>query len=278
MKLATYQLGDRVSYGEVRDDGITDFGTSLAFPTLRDAIAGGTFANGKTRSAPATLKLSEVKLLPPIPNPEKILCVGKNYRGHSAAELGGKQSEYPNVFLRLSNTLVPHDGTVIKSKLAEKFDFEGELAVIIGEGGRNIPREEALKHVFGYSIVNEGSVREYQFDHSLISGKNFFQSGGFGPWIVTSDEIPDPHKLTLKTRINGEELQNSPTSYMIWDIPFLISYISTWQTLSPGDVISTGTPGGVGLQQTPNRWLKNGDVIEVEVSGVGMLRNTVRDE
>ncbi len=278
MKFASFLVGDRPSYGVIIGDDAYDLGRRLgpAHPTLRSAIAAGVSASAAREAAAgsADCRLAEVKLLPPITDPEKIVCVGLNYKAH-AAEGGFKIPEYPMLFLRLTNTLVPHEGAMIRPRLSTDFDFEGEFAVIIGRGGRNIAREDALKHVFGYACFNDASVRDYQFKHCLTVGKNFPATGGFGPWITTADEIPDPAVLTLVTRLNGREVQRGPLSDLIFDVPTIIEYVSTFTELVPGDVISTGTPHGVGLGRKPPLWMKAGDTVEVEVAGIGVLTNPV---
>jgi 2-keto-4-pentenoate hydratase/2-oxohepta-3-ene-1,7-dioic acid hydratase in catechol pathway len=278
VKLISFTESGRRSYGAVVSDGIVDLGRRFAdrFADLRAAIAGNALASftGALKSAKADLQMSQISLLPPIPDPEKILCAGRNYRGH-AAEAGGKPPEYPSLFARLNNTLVPHGGAMIAPKLSSDFDYEGELAVIIGKPGRHVKRADALTHVFGYSCFNDASLRDIQFKHSLTVGKNFIATGGFGPWIVTADEIADPTRLDLRTRLNGTEVQHTKTDDLIFDIPTLIEYISGFTPLAPGDVIATGTPEGVGFARKPPLWMKAGDVVEVEISGIGLLRNPI---
>jgi 2-keto-4-pentenoate hydratase/2-oxohepta-3-ene-1,7-dioic acid hydratase in catechol pathway len=278
VKLASFSESGRQSYGAVIGDGIVDLHRRFAdrFPTLRAAIAGnaqGSFAEA-LKGAKADLRLSQVSLLPPISDPEKILCAGRNYRGH-AAEGGHKLPEFPSLFARLNNTLVASGGALVVPKISTDFDYEGELAVIIGKPGRHVARADALKHVFGYSCFMDASVRDIQFKHSLTAGKNFISTGGFGPWIVTADEIADPARLDLRTRLNGTEVQHTRIDDLIFDIPTLIEYISEFTTLDPGDVIATGTPEGVGFVRKPPLWMKAGDVVEVEISGVGLLRNPI---
>ena len=278
MKLASFHASGRDSYGAVVEGGIVDLGRRLGerCPTLRAAIAGE--ALGRLAPEIATAKpdfaLAQVRLLPPIPEPDKIICAGRNYRAH-AAEAGGAPPENPQVFLRLVNTLVAHDQPMICPKISGDFDYEGELALIIGRPGRHIAKADALSHVFGYTLFNDGSIRDIQFKHSIAAGKNFHATGGFGPWIVTADEIPDPTRLQLATRLNGHEVQHTGIDDLIFDIPTLISYCSDWTPLVAGDVISTGTPEGVGFARKPPLWMKPGDVVEVEVGGIGVLRNPI---
>lgn len=274
MKLATYSIAGARTYGAVDGEMVSDLGAVLGVrcPTLRDAIGSG--ALERARAAAPAHRLSDVQLLPPIVNPDKIVCIGLNYRAH-AAEAGLPVPEFPALFLRLANTLVPHAGALIAPSVSGDFDYEGELALVIGKGGRHIKRDRALEHVFGYACFNDASVRDYQFKHCLTVGKNFPATGGFGPWITTADEIPDPAVLTLVTRLNGREVQRGPLSDLIFDVPTIIEYVSTFTELVPGDVISTGTPHGVGLGRKPPLWMKAGDTVEVEVAGIGVLSNPV---
>jgi 2-keto-4-pentenoate hydratase/2-oxohepta-3-ene-1,7-dioic acid hydratase in catechol pathway len=242
---------------------------------LRAAIAGGVINDAAAAAgATADVSLSSVKLLPPIPDPEKIICIGLNYKDH-ALEAGLKLPEHPSLFSRINNTLIGHDSPLVRPKASTDFDYEAELAVIIGKPGRHIAERDASSHVFGYACFNDGSLRDYQFKHSLTAGKNFFATGGFGPWITTADEIPDPSKLTISTRVNGQRVQHKGTDDMIFSVPAIIAYLSTWTQLVPGDVIATGTPEGVGFARKPPLWMKPGDTIEIEISQIGVLRNPV---
>ena len=277
MKLASFTASGRASYGIVVGDGIVDVGARLGarYPTLRAAIAGGALGEiARSAAAKPDLALSGVRLAPPIPAPDKIVCIGLNYRAH-AAEAGLKVPEHPSLFLRLTNTLVPHGGALVRPSVSSDMDYEGELAVVIGRGGRHIAAAQALHHVAGYACFNDGSLRDYQRQHSVAVGKNFVATGGFGPWLVTADEIPDPSQLILTTRLNGAEVQRGDTADMIFSVNEIISYVSAFTPLEPGDVISTGTPPGVGMARKPPLWLKPGDVVEVEISRIGVLRNSV---
>jgi 2-keto-4-pentenoate hydratase/2-oxohepta-3-ene-1,7-dioic acid hydratase in catechol pathway len=219
-----------------------------------------------------------VQLLPPIPEPDKILCVGINYVAHRD-ETGRSESAYPTLFTRFANTQVGHGQPLIRPLVSTEFDFEAELAVVIGKRGRHIPRENALSLVAGYSCYQDATLRDWQRHTSQFTpGKNFIATGGFGPWLLTADEVPDPSKLTVIGRLNGQEMQRSGTDLLIFDVPELIAYITAFTELVPGDVISTGTPGGVGSKRKPPVWMKAGDIFEVEVTGVGTLRNPVQDE
>jgi 2-keto-4-pentenoate hydratase/2-oxohepta-3-ene-1,7-dioic acid hydratase in catechol pathway len=245
---------------------------------LRDALTAGGVAEIRKAvdAAKPDHRPSDVKWLPVIPNPEKILCAGINYRSH-AAETGRELPKQPSMFIRLANTLTGHEGEMIRPSVSQSFDFEGELAVVIGRPGRHIPVERALDHVAGYTCFVDGSVRDYQ-KFSVTSGKNFPATGPLGPWIVTTDEIADPARLTLTTRLNGQEVQKSGTDLLIYSVPQIIAFCSDFTPLLPGDVIATGTPEGVGHRRNPPLWMKPGDVLEVEISGIGTLRNRVVDE
>lgn len=210
-------------------------------------------------------------------SPKKILCVGVNYRPH-IEEMGREIPEYPVVFTRFASSLVGHDEPVVRPRVSEQFDFEGELAVVIGKTARHVPRERALEYIGGYCCFLDGSVRDWQ-RHTMqfTAGKNFEQSGAIGP-VVAASEVGDPVDLRLTTRVNGEVMQQGRIADLVFDIPYLVEYCSTFSRLEAGDVIATGTPGGVGAARKPPVWLRDGDVIEVEIPGVGLLRNPVRDE
>jgi 2-keto-4-pentenoate hydratase/2-oxohepta-3-ene-1,7-dioic acid hydratase in catechol pathway len=280
MKLASYAVDGRNAFGAVIGNAVVTLNERLdgRYPGLRQALAACALADLKkaAEAAPPDHKLADVKLLPPIPDPEKILCAGINYRSH-AAETGRDLPKQPSMFIRLANTLTGHEGELIRPSVSQSFDFEGELALVIGRAGRHIPVEQALDHVAGYTCFVDGSVRDYQ-KISVTSGKNFPGTGPLGPWIVTTDEIPDPKRLTLVTRLNGQEVQRSGTDLLIYSVPQIIAFCSDFTPLAPGDVIATGTPEGVGHRRTPPLWMKAGDVLEVEISGIGTLRNRVVDE
>ncbi len=280
MKLASYTVGATSTFGVVTGDGVIDVMRCLGgrFSTLRQALAADALDDVRrvTAGRAPDHKLSDVKFLPVVPDPQRIVCVGINYRSH-AEETGRDISPAPSVFLRLADTLVGHGGALVRPKVSDKFDFEGELAVVIGRPGRHVAPAEALKYVAGYTCFVDGSVRDYQ-KFSVTSGKNFPSTGPLGPVLATTDEIPDPTKLTLVTRLNGAEMQRSGTDMLIYSIPQVIAFVSDFTSLAPGDVIATGTPAGVGHRRTPAVWMKPGDVLEVEISGIGTLRNPVVDE
>ena len=279
MKLASYRLDGEDTFGAVVGDGVVTLGGRRArHPTLRAALAAGALGDLKAAAAGKAPdhKLADITFLPVIPDPEKILCVGINYRDH-AAETGRDTMSNPQMFLRLVNTLVAHNGNMIRPKVSTNFDFEGELTAIIGKGGRHIKESDALSHVAGYTCFVDGSVRDWQ-KHAVTSGKNFIGTGPLGPWLVTSDEIPDPGKLTLMTRLNGQEVQRSGTDMLIYSVARIISYVSAFTPLTAGDIIATGTPAGVGHRRTPPLWMKAGDTLEVEITGIGTLVSRVVDE
>jgi 2-keto-4-pentenoate hydratase/2-oxohepta-3-ene-1,7-dioic acid hydratase in catechol pathway len=282
MKFVTFQAGKSASYGAVIGDGVVDLGKRLGkkYPTLRAALKAGALAElvkVATAARKADLPLKKIKYLPVIPDAKKIICVGLNYKDHRA-ETGNKETPHPTLFLRMAASQVGHGQALIKPRESDKLDWEGELAVIIGRKGRRIPREKAMRHVAGYSCYHDGSVRDFQRHTTQFTpGKNFAGTGGFGPWMVSADEIKDISKETLITRVNGVVKQQAGIDLLIFDIPTLIAYISTFIPLEGGDVIVTGTPGGVGAARTPPEFLKPGDVTEIDISGVGVLRNVVKE-
>jgi len=278
MKLLSFTADGKEWFGALRDDGVVTLNDKIGQPSLRAALVAGAIEAMRgvvQRSAPDR-KLNDIKFLPVIPQPHKILCAGINYRSH-AAEMSRELPKQPSMFIRFADTLVGHGGELIRPKVSDNFDFEGELALVIGKSGRHIAAERALEHVAGYTCFVDGSVRDYQ-KFSVTSGKNFPGTGPLGPWLVTSDEIPDPSRLTLMTRLNGKEVQRSPTDLLIYSIPQIIAFCSDFTALSPGDVISTGTPEGVGHSRKPSLWMKAGDTLEVEISGIGVLRAHIVDE
>lgn len=280
MKLASYEHTGKPSYGVVKDGGIIDLGARLAsngHGTLRQLLTNNALdaAQALAASTGPDISLSDVTLSPVIPDPDKIICVGMNYHDH-VAEIGRTVTAKPALFARFAGSQVGHLQPMIKPAVSDEFDYEGELAVVIGLGGRHIKEDDALRHVAGYACYNEGSIRDWQRHTSqFLAGKTFAGTGAFGPWLVTADEIADPANLTLETRLNGERVQHTTTDKLITTIPALIAYCSTIIPLLAGDVIVTGTPGGVGLKRAPPLFMKPGDIVEVEISGVGVLRNPV---
>jgi 2-keto-4-pentenoate hydratase/2-oxohepta-3-ene-1,7-dioic acid hydratase in catechol pathway len=278
MKLLSFAHQGKDYFGAVSGDGIVTLNDKVGQPNLRAALAAGAMdaMRRAAKDVSPDRKLADVKFLPVIPNPNKILCAGVNYRSH-AAEVGRELPKQPSMFVRFTDTLVGHEGEMIRPTVSDNFDFEGELTLVIGKGGRHVKAERALDHVAGYTCFVDGSVRDYQ-KFSVTSGKNFPGTGPLGPWLVTTDEIPDPSKLTLTTRLNGTQVQHSPTSQLIYSIPQIIAFCSDFTTLSPGDVIATGTPEGVGHSRKPPLWMKAGDTLEAEITGIGTLRTRIVDE
>jgi len=276
MRLISFRHADASKFGALVDGGIVDFSTR--WPSLRDAIAAKALPSlaAAAKSAKPDIALADVELLPAIPNPDKILCIGLNYASH-VGEVGRQLPTVPSVFSRLHNTLVPQGGDIVRPSASTNFDFEGELAVIIGERCRHVPRARALSVIAGYTCFLDVSVRDFQ-KHSVTAGKNFPGTGPLGPWMVTTDVIPDPQALSLVTRLNGAEVQRDTTDHMIFDVATIIEYVSTFTVLEPGDIIATGTPDGVGLGRKPPLWMKGGDKLEVEISGIGTLQVNVVDE
>ncbi len=280
MKLATYAVRGEVSYGAVVGEGVVDLRSRMgasSYPTLKSVLAAGALdeARRKAEGQPADHRLAEVALKPVVPNPDKIFCVGLNYHAHRE-ETGRKPTEHPAIFTRYAITQVGSGEALVKPRNSEAFDYEGELAVVIGRRGRHVPRARALEIVAGYACYFDGSVRDWQFHTSQWTpGKNFPATGGFGPWMVMTDELADPSKLTLATRLNGNEMQRTATDLMIFDVPTLIEYLTGFTELVAGDVIATGTPGGVGFTREPPVFMRPGDVAEVEISQIGVLRHPV---
>jgi 2-keto-4-pentenoate hydratase/2-oxohepta-3-ene-1,7-dioic acid hydratase in catechol pathway len=272
MRLLSFAAGGIEYFGATVGDGLIALNNKVGQPSLRAALAAGAMdaMRQAAKNSEPDRKLGEIKFLPVIPDPNKILCAGINYRSH-AAEVGRELPKQPSMFVRFTDTLVGHDGEMIRPSVSDNFDFEGELAVVIGKGGRHIKAEHALEHAAGYTCFVDGSVRDFQ-KFSVTSGKNFPGTGPLGPWLVTTDEIPDPSRLTLTTRLNGAQVQHSATDLLIYSIPQIIAFCSDFTELSPGDVIATGTPEGVGHSRKPPLWMKPGDTLEVAITGIGILR------
>lgn len=276
MKYVSFEISGVPAWGRIDGEKVEQLGEpGTRWPDLKSYL---------TDQAPADLKplgvhdLSEVTLLPVIPKPDLIAMAAVNYRKGDAPT--DKEPPFPVLFLRLSSSQIGHEAPLIKPASSQKLDFEGELAVIIGKGGRHIPKDRAYDHVAGYSIYNDGSVRDWQkHSHQFTPGKNFVGTGAFGPWMVTPDDLPPLEQgIALRTRVNGVEKQSTDTSKMIFDVPYLINYVSTFAPLVPGDVIVTGTCSGFGSTRTPPEFLREGDVVEVEIEGIGVLRNAVQKE
>ncbi len=287
MKYASFLRPDgRASFGRVDGTRIIDLGAADAVAgkssslrsrpaDLKAAIASGAWSRLQSEASHA---IDEVVLLPVIPNPGKILCVGLNYETHRQ-ETGRAEAQHPAIFTRFADTLVAHGQPIVLPKVSTQLDYEGELAIVIGRAGRAIPRARALEHVAGYSCFNDASVRDWQRHNiQFTPGKNFPGTGPFGPWLVTPDEVGDLEAQHVITRLNGQVVQDQPIAEMIWPIAELIAYISAFTPLAPGDVIATGTPGGVGAKRTPPLWMKSGDKVEIDIGTVGTLVNRIINE
>ncbi|HXP29825.1 MAG TPA: fumarylacetoacetate hydrolase family protein [Stellaceae bacterium] len=285
MRLLTYRHKGRVSLGAVAADGIVDLGNRLRSELrgLREILAADALDEVRrvAEAAAPEIPLGEIEYLPPIADPDKILCVGVNYANRNAEYRDNSElPKYPSLFMRTRGSFVGHEAPIIRPHESEQLDYEGEIVLVIGRGGRRIPREQALRHIAGLTIMNEGSVRDWarHGKFNVTQGKNFERSGAIGPWLVTADSCPDLGCLRVTTRVNGETRQDDTVQSLIFPFDYLINYISTFTELKPGDVISTGTPVGAGARFDPPRWLKPGDVVEVAVSGIGTLSNPVADE
>ncbi|KCV65654.1 fumarylacetoacetate hydrolase family protein [Bordetella bronchiseptica] len=285
MKLVSYldrtQRDPQPSYGAVVGERIIDLATPQA-PTLRAALArdgvDGLAARLRQADGAAGLALADATLLAPITDPDKILCIGLNYRLH-AEEAGMAIPARPSTFVRFAGSLAAQGQPVLRPAESDQFDYEAELAVIIGRPARRVSEARAMEHVAGYACLAENSVRDWQRHSTQATpGKNFVRSGAFGPWLVTADEAGAPEAMTVIGRLNGETVQHDSVANMIFTVAQLVSYLSTFAELLPGDVIATGTPAGVGMSRKPPRYLRPGDVFEVDISGVGVLRNPVDDD
>jgi 2-keto-4-pentenoate hydratase/2-oxohepta-3-ene-1,7-dioic acid hydratase in catechol pathway len=281
MKFASFKIKGTTTWGLIDGSEAVDVGATLRgkFPDLKSAIAAGALTEVAAASTNVTRHpVADITWLPVIPNPDKILCIGLNYETHRV-ETGRGEVENPTVFGRFANSQIGHLADIIRPRVSKDLDFEGELALIIGKPGRYISRKDAWDHIAGYACYNEGSVRDYQrHTHQFTPGKNFPGTGAFGPWMVTPDEAGELGPLRLQTRLNGHVVQDATISQMIFDIPRQIEYCSSFTRLEPGDVIVTGTPGGVGSRRNPPLWMKPGDIVEVEIDRIGLLRNGVADE
>lgn len=277
MKLASYEYRGVRGWGAVDGDGVIPLGH--AWSDVKSALADGPQAiAAESARVPGRISLRELTWLPPVPDPGKILCVGINYGKH-VAETGRALPTHPSVFIRFADSFVGHLASVIRPSVSTHFDYEAELAVVIGREGRHISAGNAHEHIAGYTCMAENSLRDFQKHNAqVVPGKNFEASGGIGPWIVTADEMPFLERKRVISRLNGQQMQCAFVGDMIFPVDRLIEYISTFTTLRPGDIIATGTPEGVGAVRQPPIWMKAGDVLEVEIDGIGTLRNPVVDE
>ena len=275
MKLMCYRRGGVPALGVVAEDGVIDvtsaapdFAAALT-PAGLDAVR--SLSDGRT----ADHTLADVENLLPIAAGARVFCVGQNYVEH-IREMDYEIPDFPSIFMRTHESFAPDGAAIVKPGVSDQFDYEGELTVVIGRPARHVAETEALDYVAGYTIMNDGSVRDWQRRVAQVApGKNFDRSGALGPWVATADGIPDPATLTLETRVDGEVRQHTSTGDMVFSVPYLVSYISTFCELRPGDLISTGSPSGAAVRFDPPRWLKPGEAIEIEVSGIGTLRNNV---
>jgi 2-keto-4-pentenoate hydratase/2-oxohepta-3-ene-1,7-dioic acid hydratase in catechol pathway len=280
MRFASFEISGHPTYGVVEASG--HFRPAPAafvrrFPDLKSVISANALGELATAAQASGERVApeQVRLLPVIPNPGKLICVGLNYKSH-VAETKRPDAEYPSLFLRFNDSLAAHGDEVLRPSFSERLDWEGELAFVIGKGGRHIAKEDAFEHIAGYACFNDVSVRDWQkHTHQFTPGKNFPGTGPFGPYLVSRDEVPDVTQLQLETRLNGQVVQHASVGDLIFDIPTIVAYISRFTPLSPGDVIATGTPGGVGDRREPPLYMKSGDVVEVEIIGLGILRNPI---
>jgi len=276
MNLVSYEYAEGPAIGAIKNNTIIDL--TDAGPSLKTVLSTGPLDNllavAETREP--TVDLDHVVFHQVIPDATRVICVGRNYTNH-AKEMGAEAPLHPPLFIRTVQSLVGHNQSIVRPEASNQYDYEGELAIILGRGGRRITEDEAMDYVAGYTCFMDGSIRDFQA-HSFTAGKNFDSSGSCGPWLVPAREILDPHSLTLTTRLNGKIQQRASTGEMIFHIPRLIAYISTFTHLEPGDVIATGTPSGVGAAQLPPLWMQPGDVVEVEIEGIGVLVNRVITE
>jgi 2-keto-4-pentenoate hydratase/2-oxohepta-3-ene-1,7-dioic acid hydratase in catechol pathway len=281
MKFATFKANGTATWGIIDGEDAIDLGTVLRdrYPDLKSAIASSALHEAAEQAgASKRYRLSGLEWLPVIPNPDKILCVGLNYEMHRK-ETGRAEVDNPTIFTRFANSQTGHLANIVRPRVSHELDFEGELAIIIGKAGRYISRADAWGHIAGYACYNDGSVRDFQrHTHQFTPGKNFPDTGSFGPWMMTPDELGELGPLRIQTRVNGQVVQDATFEQMIFDIPRIIEYCSSFTKLEPGDVIATGTPGGVGAKRTPPLWLKPGDTVEVEIDRLGTLRNGIADE
>jgi 2-keto-4-pentenoate hydratase/2-oxohepta-3-ene-1,7-dioic acid hydratase in catechol pathway len=284
-RLATYALNGSIRYGAVTDSGVVDLFTRFGkdYPTLREVIAAGALqklSDEATKHAPDHA-LDAITWLPPIPAPEKIICIGVNYPDRNAEYKDGQDApKYPSMFMRTPRSFVGHNTPLVRPKASPQLDYEGEVVLVIGKAGRHIPQGAALDHIAAITLCNEGTIRDWvrHAKFNVTQGKNFDATGSLGPWIVPYTSESQIADIRLTTRVNGETRQDDRTSRLIFGFRYLLHYSSTFTTLVPGDVIVTGTPTGAGARFDPPRYLKPGDVIEVEADGIGVLRNGVIDE
>ena len=285
MKIASFEKDGLTSYGVVIDDGIIDLKARLGdkFPKFIDILrndAVGEISQVIEKQSPDFM-LDEINFLIPVTTPEKIICIGVNYGNRNDEYKDGSEApKFPSVFLRTPGSFVGHNQDIMRPPESDQLDYEGEIVLVIGKGGRRIKQENYLQHIAGISIMNEGTIRDWvrHAKFNVTQGKNFASSGSIGPWMVTTEEVGDLNQLSIQTRVNNELRQDDVISNMIFKFPYLLNYLSTFFELKPGDLIATGTPVGAGARFDPPIWLKPGDILEIEVPNVGKLQNTFIDE
>lgn len=284
MRFLSFKREGKVSWGVITDEGVVDLGAQVG-GGLHDVLKQGRLEEMK--SLAASLKMDfpaeDITFLPPISQPEKIACIGVNYANRNAEyKDGSKDPDFPSLFMRTPDSLTGHKQSLVRPPESHQLDYEGEIVIIIGKEGRRIPEEKAYEHIAGLTIMNEGTLRDWvrHAKFNVTQGKNFVHSGAIGPWMVTADEFTAEQyeNMRVTTKVNGELRQNDTTASMMFPLKYILSYISTFYHLKPGDVIATGTPNGAGARFDPPKYLVPGDVVEVEVEGVGLLSNTVMDE
>ncbi len=281
MKFLSFAHGGRNSWGAVRGDRVVDLGET--FRSLRHMIAADGMAQAMAsfEKSGEEVPLSEITYLPPIAKPDKILCIGVNYRNRNAEYKDGSEApRYPSLFMRTPGSLTGHDQALLRPPESEQLDYEGEIVIVIGKAGRRIAEADAEGHIFGLTLMNEGTIRDWlrHGKFNVTQGKNFAASGAVGPWIVSRDEIGPLDQLEVITRVNGKKRQHGFTRDLMFSFRYIIAYLSTFLELLPGDMIATGTPPGAGARFDPPRWLVPGDVVEVSSPGIGILSNQVEDE
>lgn len=284
MRFVSYKHKDATSWGAITDKGVVDLGTRMNMD-LQAAIENDQLEQAKqlAGSQSADMALDDIQYLPPIARPEKIACIGVNYANRNAEYKDGSEApKFPSVFMRTPDSLTAHDQPLWRPPESDKLDYEGEIVVVIGKGGRRISEVNAYEHIAGLTIMNEGTLRDWvrHAKFNVTQGKNFVHSGSIGPWLVTADEFTaaDYEDMRVTTTVNGEERQNDTTASMMFPIKYIISYLSQFYLLKPGDVIATGTPNGAGARFDPPKYLAPGDIVEVSVQGIGTLSNGIIDE
>jgi 2-keto-4-pentenoate hydratase/2-oxohepta-3-ene-1,7-dioic acid hydratase in catechol pathway len=283
MKLLSFRHDGRERFGAVAGDGIVDLTDRLGHPTLRQALAGANLqlARELASTARPDYAMADIEFRIPVPDPDKIICVGVNYGNRNAEYKDGTgQPRWPSIFPRFARSFVGHGQGLVRPPESAQLDYEGEIAIVIGKAGRRIAEAQAESHIAGLTCMNEGTIRDWtkHGKFNVTQGKNWDATGAIGPWLVTADEFAGFDALRVQTRVNGEKRQDDTTANLLFPFRYLLHYISTWTTLVPGDIIATGTPIGAGIRFDPPRFLKAGDRVEVEVCGVGVLANPVIDE